>query len=292
MQISTHNEWNTLKSIVVGIARGANKPEDCHFETLGTYDKLITLKADNELNTFVQVLEQEDVIVYRPNYNDFTQTKGMYNYCPRDRLLIVGDTIIDCNMQYDCREQETKYLDFVTNSANKVIKVPREEQLRFDAANVCRIDDTLLYLVSPSGTPQGAEWLQQQFPNYKVEVTHTYGGIHIDSTFIPVRQGLVVINKDRVNYEQVPKCFKEWDIIWLGNNDLTPKQFSGEAFASNYIQLNFLMINPKLAVIDDTPALKQKLLEYGVLSHTVPFTHSRTLGGGHHCVTLDLHREK
>ena len=292
MQISTHNEWNTLKSIVVGIARGANKPEDCHFETLGTYDKLITLKADNELNTFVQVLEQEDVIVYRPNYNDFTQTKGMYNYCPRDRLLIIGDTVIDCNMQYDCREQEIKYLDFVTNSANKIIKVPREEQLRFDAANVCRIDDTLLYLVSPSGTPQGAEWLQQQFPNYKVEVTYTYSGIHIDSTFIPVRQGLVVINKDRVNYEQVPNCFKDWDIIWLGNIDLTPKKFSGEAFASNYIQLNFLMINPKLAVIDDTPALKQQLLEYGVLSHTVPFTHSRTLGGGHHCVTLDLHREK
>ena len=206
MQVSTHNEWNTLKSIVVGIARGANKPEGCHFETLGTYDKLITVKADDELNRFVQVLEQEDVIVYRPNYNDFTQTKGMYNYCPRDRLLIIGDTIIDCNMQYDCREQEIKYLDFVTNSANKIIKVPRE---------------------------------QQQFPNYKVEVTHTYGGIHIDSTFIPVRQGLVVINKDRVNYEQVPKCFKDWDIIWLGNNDLTPKQFSGEAFASNYIQLNF-----------------------------------------------------
>ena len=51
------------------------------------------------------------------------------------------------------------------------------------------------------------------------------------------------------------------------------------------------MINPKLAVIDDCPKLEEALEKYGVVCHTIPFKHSRTLGGGHHCVTLDLKRE-
>jgi N-dimethylarginine dimethylaminohydrolase len=172
-----------------------------------------------------------------------------------------------------------------------VISVPRDEGIFFDAANVCRLNNTLLYLISPSGNAEGAKWLQKQFPNHVVETTETYSGIHIDSTFVPVRNGLVVVNKDRVSSKTLPKCFKDWDVIWLGKDDLKQKSFVGEAFASNYILLNFLMVNPKLAVIDDCPRLEEELTKHGVVCITVPFKHSRTLGGGHHCVTLDLIRE-
>ena len=50
------------------------------------------------------------------------------------------------------------------------------------------------------------------------------------------------------------------------------------------------MIRPNLAVIDDAPVLQDALKINGIDSYVIPFTHSRTLGGGHHCVTLDLHR--
>jgi arginine deiminase len=39
---------------------------------------------------------------------DFVAVNGMYNYCPRDRMLVAGDTIVDCNMMYPCRNQEIK----------------------------------------------------------------------------------------------------------------------------------------------------------------------------------------
>lgn len=286
--IHTTNEWDPLKSIIVGLAWGANKPKDCHFEKEGPYPSIVTAQADNDLKKLVSVLEDEDVEVHRPTRHSFLPN-GFYNYCPRDRLLIIGDTVLDCNMQYKCRDEEINYLPMATQ--NGVLQVPREEGIFFDAANVCRLNNTLLYLISPSGNAEGAKWLQKQFPNHIVETTETYSGIHIDSTFVPVRNGLVLVNKDRVSTKTLPKCFKDWDVIWLGNEDLAEKSFVGTAFASNYILLNFLMINPKLAVIDDCPKLEEALEKYGVVCHTIPFKHSRTLGGGHHCVTLDLKRE-
>jgi N-dimethylarginine dimethylaminohydrolase len=288
--INTVNEWDCLKEVIVGDAIYANRPTGCHFKESGPYPNHIIAEATLDLNRFVSTLESEGVIVHRPKVHNFQVNNGMYNYCPRDRLLIIGDTVVDCNMQYKCREQELNYIDFVLKDAKNVIHTPRNNIIKFDAANISRLGNTLLYLESVSGTIQGADWLQQQFPNHTVEVTQTYGGVHIDSTFSPVADGLVVVNKDRVTKKTLPLCFKDWEVIWLGDEDLTQKSFTGEAFASNYILLNFFMINPKLAVIDDCPKLEQALRANGVLSYTVPFAHSRTLGGGHHCTTLDLHR--
>tara|TARA_Y100001937_G_scaffold105915_1_gene147169 strand:- start:1409 stop:2293 length:885 start_codon:yes stop_codon:yes gene_type:complete len=285
--ISSTNEWDQLKSIIVGLAWGANKPENCHFKRPGPFPSIVTAQADADLNNFVDVLKHEGVKVYRPQRHRFVPN-GMYNYCPRDRLLIIGDTVIDCNMQYPCREEEIQYLP-IPQDVN-VLRVPRDQGIFFDAANVCRLNNTLLYLKSPSANQEGADWLQQQFPNHNVETTETYSGIHIDSTFVPVQNGLVLVNKDRVSSKTLPKCFKDWNVIWLGKEDLIERSFVGEAFASNYILLNFLMISPNKAVIDDCPRLAEELNKYDIKTYVVPFKHSRTLGGGHHCVTLDLHR--
>ena len=289
MKIQTSNEWDPLHSIIVGMALGANKPKDCHFEKPGIYPSIVKSQADADLKKFVNVLKQEGIEVHRPINHNFVPL-GMYNYCPRDRLLIIGDTVIDCNMQYSCRNEEIKYLPMVTENCLKIVQVPRDKDIFFDAANVTRLNNTLLYLVSPSGNIAGANWLQEQFPNHTVETTETYSGIHIDSTFVPVCEGLVVVNEDRVTTDTLPKCFKDWEVIWLGNKDLIEKSFKDEAFASNYILLNFMMIRPDLAVIDDCPRLQEQLELHNVKCHVVPFKHSRTLGGGHHCVTLDLHR--
>jgi N-dimethylarginine dimethylaminohydrolase len=51
------------------------------------------------------------------------------------------------------------------------------------------------------------------------------------------------------------------------------------------------MVNERLAIVDP----KQKILQFklnasGIETIGVDLTASRTLGGGHHCCTLDLHR--
>ena len=50
------------------------------------------------------------------------------------------------------------------------------------------------------------------------------------------------------------------------------------------------MISPNKAVINDCPRLEEELNKHDIKTYVVPFKRSRTLGVGHHCVTLDLHR--
>tara|TARA_Y100000114_G_scaffold157199_1_gene187965 strand:+ start:3541 stop:4464 length:924 start_codon:yes stop_codon:yes gene_type:complete len=302
MKVNTNNEWSPLQSVVVGSALGANWPTKGSFRNLekttrwtktpvpsGPVDKKIIEEATLDLDKLHNVLLSYGVEVYRPNFINYQEIDGFYNYCPRDRILIIDDVIVDCNMQYDVREKEIDALDFITKD-NKVLKVPRNENIFFDASNVLRLGDCLLYLISESGNLEGANWLRDNFPHYKIETTSVYNGIHIDSTFVPIREGLIALNGDRIQ-DKVPKVLSNWDKIWLYKEDLPDKEFFNYPYASNYISMNFLMVNPELAIIESgVPKLEENFKKYGVEYNTVSFRHSRTLGGGHHCCTLDLVR--
>jgi N-dimethylarginine dimethylaminohydrolase len=56
--------------------------------------------------------------------------------------------------------------------------------------------------------------------------------------------------------------------------------------------MNLLMIDPKTAVVDknQTHLIKQ-LEKHNIEVWAMQLRHARTLGGGFHSVTLDLHRE-
>jgi scyllo-inosamine-4-phosphate amidinotransferase 1 len=81
------------------------------------------------------------------------------------------------------------------------------------------------------------------------------------------------------------------DKIWLSSADLQTQPFIGYPYASNYIALNFLSVSPDLVICDPKQYyLRHRLQKYRVETIGVDIVHSRTLGGGHHCVTLDLLR--
>lgn len=302
--INSSNEWGSLKEIILGTATNAHWPKNCKvFRNLenttswketpvpcGLLDRRIVDETNDDLEKFKECLESLSVRVHRPKNLDFKTFDGMYNYCPRDRVLIVGNNIIDAPMLYPTRKKE---LDAVVHLFNDNIITCPELDVVFDAANICRLGNDLLYLVSESGNRQGAEWLQKVLPNYKVHLLdNIYSGVHIDSTIVPVREGLVVLNNDRINRDNLPSIFKSWDKIWISGEDIVPQGFIGYPYASKYIALNFLTINPYLVVCDPKQTtLRQELSRYGVESIGIDLRHSRTLGGGHHCVTLDLERE-
>ncbi len=55
--------------------------------------------------------------------------------------------------------------------------------------------------------------------------------------------------------------------------------------------MNILVINENTVMVDPIQKnlIKQLETEFKIIK--VPLTQSRTLGGGHHCVTCDLERE-
>ncbi len=301
--INTNNEWAPLKETILGTATNAHWPRFCkHFRTLekttawtetpvpsGPVEEKIIYETNEDLEKFSEVLTSLGIIVHRPTDLDFQSFDGMYNYCPRDRVLIVGKNIIDAPMLYPTRKKELSAIEHLFDGT---IITCSESDAVFDAANICRLGNDLLYLVSDSGNRKGAEWLQKVLPEYKVHILdNIYSGVHIDSTISPIREGLVVLNADRINQNNLPEVFKSWDKIWISGEEIIPQDFVNYPYASKYIALNFLTVNPNLIICDPKQThLRKELSKYRVESIGVELRHSRTLGGGHHCVTLDLLR--
>ena len=296
--LGTKNEWDPLKRVIIGSAKNANWPVMCKdfreqdtawTETpipMGPIDKNIINEAEEDLQNFATLLEGFDVKVEKPKDLDFQYYDGMYNYCPRDRFVVIDEHVISAPMMYESRIMEMEaymhlFPDFV--ECDDLMAV-------FDAANICRLGKDILYLESCSGNLAGAYWLRDFLgDDYRVHVLDSYSGVHIDSTISPVREGLAIVNKDRV--KELPEPMKNWDIIWMGKDDIVSRDFIDYPYASNYIALNTFSIDPENIVCDPyQKKLHDKLNKYNVNVHTIDLRHSRTLGGGHHCVTLDMMR--
>lgn len=302
--ISSNNEWSPLKKIIVGDATYANWPvNDPVFKlegekTLwketpvpsGPVPRWIIDEANEDLQALADMLTDLGVEVLRPNKLNFQMHDGMYNYCPRDRLLVHGSTIIDTAMMYPCRDMELQCYYDVVDTAEHYFHMPRNEGLILDAANVCRLGNKMLFLESASGNRRAYEWLCKALPHVEIELCNFYAGVHIDSTIVPLREGLVMLNASRVTPNTVPKVVDGWEKIWI--NDVVAQGFHEYPYASKWIAMNMLVVDPQTVICDKHQANLIKTLEsYKFTVIPMELRHSRTLGGGFHCVTLDLVRE-
>lgn len=302
--IYSQNEWDQLKEIVVGSASYANWPiHDPVFKLeskkttwketpvpSGPVPQWIIDEANEDLDVLANTLVDLGVKVIRPNELNFQSHDGMYNYCPRDRFLIYKDHIVDPAMMYPCRDMERQCLYEVIDDAYHYHHMPRHEGYTMDAANVLRLNDKMLFLESSSGNRKAYEWLCQQFPDVNIELCNFYAGVHIDSTIVPLREGLVLLNASRVNFNNVPNVFDGWQKIWV--NDVVAQDFYQYPYASKWIALNMLVVNPNTVIVDKYQTDLIKTLEsYRFTVIPMELRHSRTLGGGFHCVTLDTWRE-
>ena len=300
------NEWDPLQAIVVGSAAQANWPDqDPVFAQnstkttwtqtsvpSGPVPQFIIDQTNQELDLLSEVLIKHGVTVYRPRPMDFVELGGMYNYCPRDRLLVWGDTVVDVSMMYPCRNLEIKNYDRVLDQASTILTMPRDSGMILDAANVCRLGDTWLFLESASGNRAAYEWLCQQFPEVKIELCNFYSGVHIDSTIVPLREGLVMLNASRVNVDNCPRAFDNWEKIWVTDDMIVPQSFYQYPYASKWIAMNMLVLDPETVIVDAAQTQIINILRSkGIDSIPLTLSHSRTLGGGFHCVTLDIRRQ-
>jgi glycine amidinotransferase/scyllo-inosamine-4-phosphate amidinotransferase 1 len=302
--ISSYNEWSPLRKIVVGDATYANWPvydpvfklesEKTSWKETpvpsGAVPEWIIDEANEDLDKLATTLTKLGVEVVRPDTLNFQTQDGMYNYCPRDRFLVYGDTIVDPAMMYPCRNMELQCYHEIVDSAANYLHMPRNEGMVLDAANVARLGDKMLFLESASGNRAAYNWLCQQFPDVTIELCNFYAGVHIDSTIVPLREGLVMLNASRVNLDNCPQVFNGWQKIWVG--DVVAQDFYQYPYASKWIAMNMLVVDPHTVIVDAAQKeLIRTLKSYKFEVIPMALRHSRTLGGGFHCVTLDLHRD-
>jgi N-dimethylarginine dimethylaminohydrolase len=293
----------------------------------GPFPQRILEEAAEDLSEFVDVLERLGIIVKRPETwphearfsTIHWEAEGYYNYCPRDVMLVVGDHIIETPNVIRSRAQETfsyrtLLMDYLKSGAkwysaprpmlldslfdvDLMKPTPRNDEPAFDAANVLRLGQDLIYLVSSTGNEMGGHWLQTILGGkFRVHfLKDVYYGSHIDTTFVALRPGLIVCNPSRVNDETLPKFLKQWEVIYsppMENADRFDADYLAKCIGSDWIDLNVFSINPNLVVVDrDQRALIKLLEKHGVDVIPLKLRHSRMLGGGFHCVTLDIRRD-
>jgi scyllo-inosamine-4-phosphate amidinotransferase 1 len=304
--ISSWNEYGPLKRVIVGDATHANWPvHDPVFRaeeqnTLwketplpsGPVPQHIIDETNRDLQRLCTILTVHGVEVVRPDPMNFQVHDGLYNYCPRDRFIVHGSTIIDPAMMYPCRDMEYQcYID-VLEEADRIIHMPRDKGMILDAANILRVTkDKWLFLESASGNRAAYEWLCAQLPEVEIELCNFYAGVHIDSTIVALREGLVLLNGSRVNEDTCPRVFRDWEKIYV--DDVEPQNFYQYPYASKWIALNMLSVDPQTVICDaQQTGLHTSLEKRGFTVIPLTLRHSRTLGGGFHCVTLDLVREQ
>jgi glycine amidinotransferase len=129
--VNTHNEWDPLEEVIVGLVDGAMIPPwdvileatlhtkelwDFHREFGGSpWPQELIDAARKDLDEFVHILEAEGVTVRRPTPYDFSKPystpdweikSGCYALMPRDVLLVIGDQIIEAPMGWRSRYHE------------------------------------------------------------------------------------------------------------------------------------------------------------------------------------------
>jgi N-dimethylarginine dimethylaminohydrolase len=249
----------------------------------------VSEEATEDLDRLVQILENRDIEVYRP-----LTDQPHWAYSARDILLTVGDMVIQCPTPFDSRANELDLYPFL-NDCN-IIKAPRprtDDAPRFDAANILKVDDKLIYSLSHSANDAGADWLQKTVGNaYEVIKWQVvdYEITHIDSTLLTLDKNTVIVNASRVKEQDLPNFMQNYKKIWI--DDVVSRDFHNFPYASKWIGMNILSLDPETVLMDDIQTdLKEKLEANKFNVITTPMRQSRTLGGGFHCVTNDLERE-
>ncbi|WP_431975228.1 scyllo-inosamine-4-phosphate amidinotransferase [Micromonospora haikouensis] len=293
----------------------------------GEFPKQVIEESNEDLAELEQTLRELGVTTHRPPAVDHSRSfstpywdaDGYISYCPRDITLILGSTIIEAPSPMRSRYFEIFNLrplfQRYSDEGATWISAPRP-QLRdelyardplgrpllaegepvFDAANVLRLGRDIFYQVSRSGNETGMRWLASILPMLGSDLRlhplrDVYGYTHIDSTIAILRPGLVMLNPDRIDPDKVPAPFDSWDIVWCPEPTVHPTALP-HTLSERWISMNLLMVNPETAIVDAfQPDLLRALEKAGITVIPRKLRHARVLGGGFHCVTLDVLRD-
>ena len=296
----------------------------------GMYPQWMIDEANEDMDDLSNTLTKLGIKVHRPIPVDHAQefstpewrTTGWYTWCPRDLLLPLNNLMIETPSPMRARYFETRayrniMLEAVQDgvewiAAPKPILADDSYQFDdivgtpsllnrepvFDAPNCVRLGRDILFQISNTGNHLGLQWLKNVLEprGYRVHACeHVYSYAHMDSTIIPLRPGLVLLNSTRVNESNCPKLFEKWDKIYFSDVAQTPVPATGPGSispCSPYIGMNILSVTPDTVVVGrDQHSLIKVLESRGFTVIPQPMRHARTLSGGFHCATLDLRRK-
>lgn len=246
--------------------------------------------------------------------------------CPRDVLLVVGDEIIEAPMTQRARYFEFRaYRSLVAEyfrqgarwtAAPKPLMadslyrdcasspdvgydfadgpVLTEIEPAFDAACFARFGRDIFWQPDLVSNEFGAEWLRRHLgPEFRVHRVRFREPLptHIDTTLVPVRPGVVLVNPHRPCVDGTLDLFRanDWRLVEAPMSVRSGRAPSRDV--SNWISMNILMLDERTAVVEraETPMIE---LMRSLGCEVIPCAFDRVyaFGGGFHCCTTDIRR--
>ncbi len=241
---------------------------------------------------------------------------------PRDVFLVIGNEIIEAPMPDRSRYFETwayrsllkeyfkagakwtaapkpQLLNALYDSAYKVPNndevmrfVITEFEPAFDAADFVRCGRDIFCQKSHVTNSLGISWLQRHLgSDYRIHVLETRDpqAIHIDTTFMPLAPGKVLVNPKHLDVERLPDVLKTWDILTAPEPDYTPSNLLG--MLSSWISVNVLSLDEERIIVEKSQESMIKALKnWGFKPIPCSFKHYYPFAGAFHCATLDIRR--
>jgi|ERR671915_2047157 glycine amidinotransferase len=283
-----------------------------------------------DLDGLIETMEQAGVKVRRPEMltsvpvvqTPWWSTPMGHAMMPRDNFLVVGDEIIESSPVVRARYFEGDlYKELFTEyfrAGAKWTVAPRSRlmdrnldysyvikmgytgplpddpsyEMMWDAAQCLRFGRDIVFNASTENHRLGVEWLRRHlgsdFNVHMVEVTDN----HIDSFLMPLRPGKLLF-REGLDINLLPEALRKWDLIQYRHFD-KPVEIMEEGIpklASQSVAMNVLPLDEDRIILQDIQEpLIRDLEKHGFTPIPLRWRHGRSLGGGFHCVTLDIRR--
>jgi len=253
------------------------------------------------------------------------ESAGFCSACPRDGFLVVGQEIIEAPQSWPCRYFEafayrTLFTEYFRQGARWTAApkpqltdrlfepgyqppdpgepmryVINEFEPVFDAADFVRCGRDLFVLRSNVTNGLGVEWLRRHlgetYSIHEIE-SRCRTPMHIDTTFMPLAPGKLLINPEYIDIAQLPRMFRAWDVLIAPEPDPVPGILHRlVSMCSKWLSMNVLMLDERRVVVEKSQvSLQAKLKEWGFEPVPCSFNHYAPFGGSFHCATLDVRR--
>jgi glycine amidinotransferase len=304
-----------------GLAAGFRYPGFLVEQAQQELDQFITL-----LQSLGVTVRRPDAVDFRQRFStpDWS-SYGFCNTCPRDSLLVIGDEIIETPMAWPCRYFETHSYrsllkdyfrrgarwtaapkpqltdelfetDFRTTAVGEPMRyILTEYEPVFDAADFVRAGRDLFVTRSNVTNRMGIEWLRRHLgPEYRVHEIESRcrTPMHIDTTFVLLSPGKVMVNPEYIDVDRLPDVLKSWDVLIAPEPDPIDERFLKiTSMCGKWLSMNVLMVDEKRVIAERHHTKTLRALEkWGFEPIPCDLLHYAPFGGSFHCATLDVRR--
>jgi glycine amidinotransferase len=290
-----------------------------------TYDPRRIAAANRTFDAVAGLLRSEGITVRRPDAFAFNKSYATptwsvncgFNSCnPRDVFMVIGDTILETPMSSRDRYFESlpyksllkeyfragaRWISAPKPELADALFVPEDANARFDisefepcfdAADFVRCGRDIVGQLSQVTNRSGVEWLRRFLgADYRVHLIESRDShaFHIDTTFMPLAPGRVLVNPEFLDTASIPTELRHWEFLTAPAP--VPHPLAVRGFVSSWISMNVVSLDARRMLVDrqQTPLIAA-LKDWGF--DPIPFDIAPVyaFGGGFHCITLDIRR--